>query len=98
LSLHGTRLLYKNVHRTFRQLARAAGIQKGRPHDLRHTFAMRTLLRWYREGVDVDARMPRLSTYLGHAEPESTYWYLSASPALMAMVRRKLERAARGPS
>jgi hypothetical protein len=52
-----------------------------------------TLLRWYRQGVDVDAWMPRLSTYLGHAAPQSTYWYLTAAPELMAVARRKLERA-----
>lgn len=93
VSLRGTRLIYNNAHRTFRNLARAAGLPAGRPHDLRHSFAVTTLLRWYRTGVDVDAWMPRLSTYLGHAAPESTYWYLTASPELMAIARRKLERA-----
>jgi integrase len=62
-------------------------------HDLRHTFAVQTLLRWHREGLDVNAWLPRLSTYLGHANPSSTYWYLTASPELMALVGRKLERA-----
>ena len=92
VSLSGTRLIYNNAHRTFRQLGRVAGIRSGRPHDLRHSFAVATLLRWYRKGVDVDAWMPRLSTYLGHAAPESTYWYLTAAPELMAIARRKLER------
>ena len=82
VSLNGTRLIYNNAHRTFRNLARAADIPSGRPHDLRHSFAVATLLRWYRQGVEVDAWMPRLSTYLGHAAPE-----------LMAIARRKLERA-----
>ena len=92
VSLSGTRLIYNNAHRTFRQIGRVAGIRTGRPHDLRHSFAVATLLRWYRKGVDVDAWMPRLSTYLGHAAPESTYWYLTAAPELMAIARRKLER------
>lgn len=92
VSLNGTRLIYNNAHRTFRALGRAAGIRPGRPHDLRHSFAVATLLRWYRHGVDVDAWMPRLSTYLGHAAPESTYWYLTAAPQLMAIARRRLER------
>ena len=92
VSLNGTRLIYNNAHRTFRALGRAARIRAGRPHDLRHSFAVATLLRWYRMGVDVDARMPRLSTYLGHAAPESTYWYLTAAPQLMAIARRRLER------
>lgn len=95
VSLKGTPLIYNNTHAMFRSLARVAGIRAGRPHDLRHTFAVRTLLRWYRDGVDVDSRMPRLSTYLGHASPESTYWYLTAAPELMAIARQKLERAGR---
>ena len=95
LSLEGTPLIYSTAHRTFRELARAAGIRAGRPHDMRHSFAVRTLLRWYREGANIDSRMPRLSTYLGHKNPDSTYWYLTASPELMAIACRKLERAGR---
>ena len=56
-----------------------------RLHDLRHTFAVRTLLGWYRTGEDVQAKIPWLSTYLGHREPSSTYWYLSAAPELLAL-------------
>jgi hypothetical protein len=56
---------------------------------------VRTLLGWYRTGVDVDAWMPRLSTYLGHASPNATYWYLSASPELLAITRTKLEKLER---
>jgi integrase/recombinase XerD len=48
-------------------------------HDLRHSFAVRTLLSWYRAGLDVEALLPRLSTYLGHREPRFTYWYYSDS-------------------
>jgi len=95
VSLSGTRLIYNNVHRTFASLLRQAGIkrERARLHDLRHTFAVQTILRWHRKGIDVDAWMPRLSTYLGHAHPASTYWYLTASPELMALVGRKLARA-----
>ena len=53
--------------------------RRPRLHDLRHTFAVRTLLGWYRSGEDVQAKIPSLSTYLGHREPASTYWYLSAA-------------------
>lgn len=95
ISLLGTSLIYNNAHTTFRMLANQAGIRPGRPHDLRHTFAVNTLLRWYKQNADVDALMPRLSTYLGHSAPDSTYWYLTASPALLSIVRRKLERATR---
>ena len=52
---------------------------------------MRTLLGWYRDGADVQALLPRLSTYLGHVAPSSTYWYLSASPELMALVADRLD-------
>ena len=95
VSLVGTRLIYNNVHSTFARLLRLAGIQraKARVHDLRHTFIVRTILRWHREGVDVDARMPSLSTYVGHRDPSSTYWYLSATPELMGLVARKVQRA-----
>jgi len=95
LSLVGTRLIYNNVHGTFARLLRLAGIRraKARVHDLRHTFIVRTILRWHREGVDVDARMPVLSTYVGHRNPSSTYWYLSATPELMALIGGKVQRA-----
>jgi len=72
------RLLYAVVQQTFRRLVDAAGVGASAPspprlHDLRHTFAVRTLLRWYRDGEDVQARIPSLSTYLGHREPAYTY-------------------------
>jgi len=63
-----------------------------RLHDLRHRFAVRTLLTWYRAGVDVEARMPVLSTYLGHAHVTDTYWYLSAAPELLALTAARLEK------
>jgi len=95
VSLAGSRLIYNNVHGTFAGVLRHAGIQRKRArlHDLRHSFAVQTLLRWHREGRDVEAWLPRLSTYLGHRCPASTYWYLTATPELMALVGRKLERA-----
>ena len=64
-----------------------------RLHDLRHTFAVRTLLEWYRVGVDVQAKLPVLSTYLGHIDPKSTYWYLSAAPELLALASLRLQHA-----
>ena len=54
---------------------------------------MHTLLRWYRAGEDVAALLPRLSTYLGHRHPGSTYWYLSAAPELLALAAGRLENA-----
>jgi integrase/recombinase XerD len=53
---------------------------------------MRTLLAWYRAGEDIDRRMPELSTYLGHADPASTYWYLEASPELLELVSSRVQQ------
>ncbi len=72
--------------------------QRPRLHDLRHSFTVRTLLGWYRDGQDVGALLPRLSTYLGHVEPASTYWYLSAAPELMALAAERLEQDEKGLS
>jgi integrase/recombinase XerD len=95
VSLAGTRLIYNNVYVTFARLLRLAGVHraKARVHDLRHTFIVRTILQWHRQGLDVDSRMPALSTYVGHRNPSSTYWYLSATPELMALVGRRVQRA-----
>jgi integrase len=96
VSIVGTRLLYADVLITFRQLIDAAGIgaqSSVRPHihDLRHSFAVHTLVDWYRNGDDVQARLPSLATYLGHCEPRSTYWYLSGAPELLAYAAGRLE-------
>jgi integrase len=96
LSLAGTRLLYKDVHPAFLRLvewARLADRKPHRPriHDLRHSFAVRTLVDAYQEGLDVERRLPLLSTYLGHVSPSSTYWYLSAVPELLGVAARRLE-------
>lgn len=69
-----------------------------RVHDLRHTFAVETLLGWQREGADIPALLPVLSTYLGHVEPANTYWYLSATPELMQLVADRLEQYLGGES
>lgn len=58
---------------------------------------MRTLLGWYRAGVDVHAQLPLLSTYLGHVDPMSTYWYLEAAPELLALAAERLERLSENP-
>ena len=97
VSRAGTRLQYQNVHGTFLSLVRTAGLAHQRPrrprlHDLRHSFAVATLRDWYRRGVDVDARLPWLSTYLGHVSPSSTYWYLTAHPDLLRLAHRRLAR------
>jgi len=69
-----------------------AGPRRPRLHDLRHTFAVRRMLAWYREGADVRARLPELSVYLGHLRPEDTFWYLSAVPELLGLAAERFER------
>ena len=59
---------------------------------------MRALLDWYQAGEDIDRRMPLLSTFLGHTDPASTYWYLQAVPELLAVVSSRLERLPAVPS
>ena len=96
LSRTGGRLTASAVYGTFPKLIRRVGLEghgqrtRPRPHDLRHSFAMRTLLDWHRAGENVDARLPLLSTYLGHTQPASTYWYLQASPELLTLVSERL--------
>ena len=99
ISAAGTRVLYCNFHLGFQALVRRAGIEarsakcRPRPHDLRHSFAVRTLVGWYRDGADVEAQLPKLSTYLGHVHPANTYWYLSAAPKLLGLAAERLEHA-----
>jgi integrase/recombinase XerD len=88
-----------NLPKTFATLVTAAGIQAPpgrrapRLHDLRHAFTVATMLDWYRDGGDVQARLPLLSTWLGHVDPKSTYWYLQAVPELLALAAGRLEQA-----
>lgn len=104
VSTAGTRLLYCNAHLGWLDLVRRAGLKprsakcRPRPHDLRHSFAVRTLLGWYRDGDDVQARMPLLSTYLGHVHPGNTYWYLSAAPELLNLVVARLDAVDGAPT
>jgi integrase len=97
LNNRGRRLHYKTVHEQFPRLIREAGLdgrgQRGRPrpHDLRHTFAVRILLDWHRAGRDPARELPQLSTVLGHAHPASTYWYLQAVPELLQVVGGRLD-------
>lgn len=96
------RLLVNTLDYTFAHLVRYAGIRTTpgvrapRLVDFRHTFAVSTLLEWYRAGVDVQSRLAVLSTWLGHANPASTYWYLQASPELLALAAGRLEQPVDG--
>lgn len=96
VGMRGNRLIYQAVQEVFRRLCQTVGVgadaaTSPRIHGLRHTFAVRTLRGWYQAGVDVEAQLPMLSTYLGHRDPRSTYWYLSAAPELLALAAGRLE-------
>jgi len=104
VSLAGTRLLYCNVQHTFHRLVKLAGLTprsascRPRLHDLRHSFAVHAMLDAYATGQDGQFRLTLLSTWLGHVHPGSTYWYLSASPELMAIAGQRLEAHLTGQS
>jgi integrase/recombinase XerD len=94
----GARLRRRNVQRTFTRLVRRHGI--GQPRgagmkNFRHALAVTTLIGWYRSDADVAARLPLLSAWLGHSDPAFTYWYLTASPELLAAVTERITRIAR---
>lgn len=98
LSDRGGRLTRHFVWRWFDQLRHTTGLDRetlgrqARLHDLRHAFVLRTLLGWYREGAEVEAQLPLLSTVLGHVHPEDTYWYFEGAPELLALAAERLER------
>lgn len=93
----GNRLCYNSVQAMFHTLVRRAGLAARSPgphprlHGLRHSFAVATLAGWYRDGLDVGSRLPLLATWLGHADPKWTYWYLTASPELLRLASERLE-------
>lgn len=97
LSTKGTPLRYTVVQPTFAGLARRVGLRPRTPrcrprlHDIRHTMAVRALSECYAAGGQVDAVLPLLATWMGHTDPGSTYWYLSASPELFSQAGRRLE-------
>jgi integrase len=96
VSLRGARLIYPVVQEVFRRICDktevgADAANRPRIHDFRHSFAVHTLLEWYRTGENVEVCLPWLSTYLGHRDPRSTYWYLSAAPELLGLAAGRLE-------
>ena len=97
LTARGCRLRYERTWETFHAVTVSAGLKprsaacRPRIHDLRHSMAVATLLGWHRSGADVQAMMPRLSAYLGHADPRHTYAYMSAAPELLALAAGRLQ-------
>lgn len=104
VTTRGTRPAHPTIYKPFQALLDQVGVRhpsssrRVRIHDLRHSFAVKTLLGWYRDGGDVAARMPLLSTYLGHVDPAATYWYLSAAPELLGLAAERLEIRSGGQS
>jgi integrase/recombinase XerD len=98
VSSWGNRLDGAGVRRTFYLLSRQIGLRDAsashgpRLHDLRHRFAVETLVRWYRNNEDVERRLPILSTYLGHAHVTDTYWYLTSTPELLGAAGKRMEK------
>jgi integrase len=91
----GTALDRSGVDKTFREITTILGLRtetvRPRVHDLRHGFAVRTILNWQQQGVSIDRHLATLSGYLGHVAPSDTYWYLSAVPELMTLAASRLE-------
>jgi integrase len=106
VTVHGARLDPCTARRTFAKLCKAVGLRSvGHPRragrgprlqDIRHSFATRRLVAWYRAGLDVDRLMPRLATYLGHVSAVGTYWYIQAIPELLELATERSEVAGRG--
>lgn len=101
ISTAGTRLRSGNLGAAFEEVRERAGLAGSDRHprlaDMRHSFAVRTLIRWHEQGIDVQAALPILSAYLGHVSPASTYWYLSASPQLLEAAAGRRAADAGGP-
>lgn len=101
----GSRLAGGTARRTFARLCQRVGLRtrlRGRSghgprlQDLRHTFVTNRLIEWYRAGLDVNRRMPRLATYLGHVSTVETYWYIQAVPELLGLATERLAASQSG--
>lgn len=102
LAERGTRVTASSAQYTFAVVSRAVGLRPPtlrnrhghgpRLHDMRHRLAVRTLVRWYREGKDVERELPKLSTFLGHTHVADTYWYLEAVPELLQLASQRAAR------
>lgn len=104
VSATGGRVDRNFVWKGFDQLRNATGLdhqtlgRRARLHDIRHGYALRTLIGFYRDGGDIEARLPQLSTVLGHVHPADTMWYLQATPELLALACERLERTWQEPA
>jgi integrase/recombinase XerD len=98
IGTRGRRVPRGELNQTFTQLIGEVGLDgrgaraRPRPHDLRHSLAVHTLVDWFEAGEEIDRRMPLLSAFLGHVDPASSYWYLEAVPELLQLISRRLEQ------
>jgi integrase/recombinase XerD len=100
VTITGRRPHPSTVGGAFAELRRVTGLSERRSpsgrlprmHDVRHAFILRTLLRWYREGSDVEPQLPLLSTFVGHVDPKASYWYFEGAPELLALAAERLEQ------
>lgn len=98
ISERGSRITGQTARYTFAKLSQQLGLRapakyhgRGpRLQDLRHRFAVRTLIYWYRTGLDVERELPKLATYLGHVHVNESYWYLEAVPELLQLATDRL--------
>lgn len=100
ISDRGTRIKQCSARYNFAVVSRAVGLRPPtekyrhghgpRLHDMRHRLAVRTLIRWYREGRDVERELPKLSTFLGHVHVADTYWYIEAVPELLQLATERI--------
>lgn len=105
VSDHGERFTDCSARYNFATVCQSIGLRPAekfnrhghgpRIHDLRHTFAVRTLVNWYRTGKDPVQEMIKLTTYLGHSDPAKTYWYIEAVPELLHLASQRVEGEAR---
>jgi site-specific recombinase XerD len=103
----GTMVTLSSADHTFAVVSRAVGLRppteaygcgrRPRLHDMRHRLAVRTLVRWYQEGKDVDRELPKLTTFLGHSHIAHTYWYFEAVPELLQLASERATRRREGP-
>jgi integrase len=102
LSESGGRLTVNGAEWTFRSLSHQIGLRGPadrygpRIHDIRHTFAVRTLQGWYQAGMNVEQHLPKLATYIGHVHVNDTYWYLTGTPELMRWAVKRIDSAKGG--
>ncbi len=98
ISERGTRITKSSTRLAFIQVSKQIGLRGPddsngpRIYDIRHSFATKTLLNWYRKGLDINQKISLLTTYMGHKKPSDTYWYVTGTPELLAQATNRFEK------